>query len=91
MDYVCYWVGADGKKNWEGTFTVEGETLGQLKMRRTEADGYSKFPDMKEISLPKEGYNTTTNFVKNPQYWDGSIQVHLGDFPYAFIFEPTKL
>jgi hypothetical protein len=41
-----------------------------------------------DIELPKEGHTIESDFVKSPQYWTNTIQVHLGEHAFAFIFEP---
>lgn len=92
--YICYRTDVHGLRHPEGEFVVIEETDEMLKLRSTRAYNISIFKNVGDILLPKEGtrYNPDglNYFVKNPQYWQRSIQVHLGDHPFAFIFEPQK-
>lgn len=88
MNYNCYWISANGAKNWEGTFRTVEETDHSIKLRRMQSNGHSIHPTVLDIELPKEGHTIESDFVKYPQYWTSSIQVNLGDHPYSFIFEP---
>lgn len=89
--YNCYWVDAHGNKKNEGQFLVTQENEGVIMLSRQSVGEASQFPKQLAIVLNKEfGKVTTEGFATNYQYWGTSIQVHLGDFAFPFIFEMHK-
>lgn len=91
MKYKATWADVHGQKHDEGVFVVTGEDARGLTLERLTTGTGAHYPDVQTIVLPKEGYAPAENsFVSNPQYWGETIQVHLGGFAWAFVFEPTR-
>ena len=90
--YKCYWIGYEGSRNYEGTFEVLAETRNYLTLRIVRTGALAIYPEMKIRKLPKEHGTLVGRFVSkvfyNVHFWEDSTQVHHGDFPYPFIYEP---